>query len=143
MFGSIEVKMLLPKQVTPQVVEDINFLLRRQHSDAKHLEGYILLEHMGKSKVAVAWLGERVVGMGVLVRVHCVSHTFGSIHNLIIRESVDALSVGARIIKLLTEDLYDVEFVEAGVWLQDEEMVKILEAFGFEEKPRSRYRLKI
>ncbi len=140
--GSVQVREPQSHEITFQVVSDINELLRQQHRGAG-VSGDVLRRHTQRAKVAVAWLDDRVVGVGSLVKVHCLTHTFGSMHNLIIQKNLNVLSIGIRIIKTLLDDPRGMEFFEAGVWFQDEEMLKILDALGFKEKPRSRYRLKL
>ena len=140
----ITVKVLRPADVRPKVVDDINYLLKHQHGKARGTTRESLTEHMRSSRVVVALHDDVfVVGMGVLVRTHCVSHTFAGIHNLIVRDGYDPSIIGMRIVGILIEGVYDAEFIEAGMWLQTDDMVSVLLALGFRERPKFRYRLKL
>ena len=134
---------LRPREVNTKVVSDINEMLKGQHSKARTVDRKTLLEHLGKSLVIVGRNDERVIAMGVLVRVHCVSHSFAGIHNLIVRKGYDFLTIATEIIQTLIKDVYDVEFIEAGAGIQDEALIGILESLRFKEKPKSRYRLRL
>ena len=100
--GKIMVRRLRPSEVSQTVVDDINHLLRSQHSKANTVDEESLLAHMKRSQLVVAWNDDgRILAMGVKVRTYAVSHSFASIHNLIVRNGCDALSLGKRIVDLL------------------------------------------
>lgn len=141
--GIIDVEVLQPNKLKSQQIGDINFLLKQRHSKARVVNREYLQKHVEKSKVVVGWKNERIIGIGVLVRTYCITHEFANIHNLIIRNECDLLSVGVRIVQLLISNICDVDFVEAGVWLQDNSMIKVLTTLGFTQRTKFRYRLKL
>lgn len=138
--GIIDVRWLRSKEVSLKVVNDINRLLGSQHSRAEKVDEESLVVYLKRNKVAVAWNdNERIIGMGVLVEVRLLSHTFGSIHNLVVQDGCDPI-IGKRIIDLLLRGVA-VEFIEANVWPKDGYAIDILTAIGFKHKPKLRYRL--
>lgn len=139
----IDVDVFSPQHINHRVLSDINELLKLQHSRAGTVNEETLQEHMQKSKVVVAWQDERVIAMGVLVRVYCVSHTFGSIHNFVIRDGYDVCSIAPRILELLIKDVFDLAFIDAHVAKKNQAIIAVLEAFRFKEKPKSKYRLRL
>ena len=131
-----------PQEVSQGVVSDIDALLRQQHSKAKRLNAEKLISQSYKSKVVVAWNdGGRVIGIGVLVIVSALSHTFASIHNLVVLKSSDRLSIGKRIVDALVDGVTDIEFIEVGVLPEDHGARDILIASNFKTKRKIRYRL--
>lgn len=143
--GIIRVERLHEKEVTDRVICDINALLRKQRQDAKLITRESLLECMKKMGVVVAWNdGERVVGLGVLKQSGGLNFTCAEVRHLVIGDGLDNLAVGMRIVTALRGIyLHGIEYIEAGVWVQDEEMKRIFTALGFKEKPASRFRLRI
>ena len=65
------------------------------------------------------------------------------IASLMVRDGYDPSIIGMRIVGILIEGVYDAEFIEAGMWLQTDDMVSVLLALGFKERPKFRYRLKL
>lgn len=145
MTGEIVVERLRPNKVTHKVVGDLNDLLKKQHSEAMPVSREHLLERMREVVVVVAWNhNERVVGMGVLIIVAGLNFTCGDIRHFVINDGLNILSVGMRIVQeLMNFHLHGIAYYEGGVWVQDEEMKRIFTALGFEEKPQSRYRLRV
>lgn len=140
--GKIAVRRLRSSEVGLRTVSDINHLLKSQHSKAEKVDEESLLAHLKRSRVVVAWNDDgRIIGMGVLVKVHAVSHTFGSIHNLIVQKGCDILSIGKQIVDLLINRVA-VEFIEASVWPEDDDAINILTTVGFRLNQKLRYRLK-
>ena len=144
MFSGItEVRPLTKSDLTPKIVSDINSLLKRQHTKADTVDAETIREHLSKSVIVVALQDLRVIRLGILIRGHCLSHSFGSIHNLIVQKDYDVLVLGMQIVKRLTEGIYDLDFIEAGTWLQDDQLIDILKALEFVAKPKLRYKLKL
>lgn len=142
--GQVSVRRLRPREVCLRVVNDINDLLRRQHSAARRVDEDIIRELIAKTKVVVVWNdGDRIVGLGALVKVTTLSHTFATIHNLCVCEGSDRLTVGKRIVDLLVEGVGDAAFIEASAWPDDGDLINLLTVAGFKPKHKLRYRLKI
>jgi|SRR3989338_7197512 len=139
----VTVRKLRPSEVNVKAVDDINYLLRRQHSKTRKVDKESLLAHMKQSKVVVAWNDDdRIIALGVLVRTYALSHTFAGIHNLIIRNGFNPLSIGKRIVDLLIDEVDDVEFIETGVWPENNDLINLLTVSGFVPKSKLRYRRK-
>lgn len=140
--GQIDVRRLLPNEIKKNwhVVADINYLLRQQHGGAIKIEEETLLANLKQSKVVVAWKDDRVVGVGQLVKVPVLSHSFASIHNLVIRRGTEVTSTGSQIVNLLTADLSCAEFVEAGAWDTDCDLINILTVAGFRKRDKHTFR---
>jgi hypothetical protein len=142
MFSGItNVKILKEVDLTVQVVEDINALLKQQHSDANTVDRFMLLEHMRWSRIACATSDDTVIGMGVLGITRCVSHEFAGIHNLIVLQGFDAVIIGKRIVDLLREDIHHVAFIQI-TKLPSPELAPVLVNMGFVEKSEPRFRLR-
>ncbi len=140
----IRVGRLQNKEVNKKVLEDINRLLKKQRQDAKSITEEHLLECMGKMGVVVAWDdNEHVVGLGVLTQSGGLNFSCAEIRHLIISDGQDILAVGVRIVTALRDIyLHGIEYIDAGVWVQDEEIKNVFTALGFKEKPGSRFRLR-
>ena len=142
--GITKVRRLRPREVNLKAVNDINDLLRRQHSEARKIDEDILREQIAKAKVVVAWNdNDRIIGLGVLVKTLTLSHTFATIHNLVVCEGSDRLSVGKQIVDLLVEGVGDVAFIEASAWPDDGDLINLLTVCRFKPKHKLRYRFKI
>ena len=140
--GKIDVKVLRPADVEQSAVNDINKLLKQQDSRARELTKDRLLDIITRSRVVVAMIDGRVIATGLLVLIDCLSHEFGSIHNLVVLNGFDAITIGKRVTEELIKDIFCAEFIEAGIWLQDIQMVDVLLALNFKERSKPRYRLR-
>ena len=139
--GITNIRRLRPKEVNLKTVNDINRLLKMQHSKAKRLDEEGLAAFLKKSKVVVVWNDNaRIIGMGILVEVDAASHKYAIIHHLAVLNSSDRLTLGKGIVDLLIEGVV-VEFFVANVWQEDRDAINFLTTVGFRLKPKLRYRL--
>ncbi len=139
--GKIEVRRLRSSEVCLKVVNDVNALLRSQHSKAGRVDEETLTTHARKSKVVVAWSDtNHVIGMGVLIVVHAVSHTFGNVHNLVIADGFDSLVLSKRIMDELLQGVDGLDFIEAGALPDDGDKINVLETLKFKRKQKLRFR---
>lgn len=142
--GKIIVRKLCRSEVSQEVIDDINHLLRKQHSRARKVDEENLLSHLKRSKVVVGWDdNSRIIAFGVMVRTYVVSHTFASIHNLTVRDDFDRLSICKRMVDLLMEGANGVEFIEISVSPEDDDLINIATTLGFVLRPKLRYRHRI
>lgn len=145
MFTGITiVRKLRLREVGLGVINDINYLLKKQHSEARRAGEESLRAFMKQAKVVVAWNDdERIVGLGSLIKTPALSHSFVVIYNLVVHEGYDQLSIGKRIVDLLIEGVGDVAFIEASARPNDDDLINLLAVCGFKPKQRLRYRLEI
>lgn len=146
--GKITVDHLQASDITPRVVQDINTLLRKQRHNARCIDARRLKACLNKRKrmniVIARNDGDRIIGIGVLARSGGLNFSCAEIRHFIITDGQDVLSLGMRIAqKLINSNRRGLEFIEAGVWVQDEQMKQIFTALGFKEKPASRFRLRL
>ncbi len=142
--SKITIQRLTREQVTPEIVDEINTLLRKQHSRAMSLDSSLLRAYVQRAKVIVAVQNEQIIGMGVLVSIECLTHWYGRIHNLVIADGQDVITLGKRLVEALAkkEEPYP-EYIESCSWVQDPRMLDIFKELGFTEKPYSRFRLRL
>ena len=95
--------------------------------------------------VIVVWNDNaRIVGLGVLTLSGGLNFECAEMRHLIIADHLDITSVGMRILEALGKIyIHCVDYIDAGSWVQDECMKNVFIALGFEEKPNSRFRLRI
>ncbi len=141
----LEVKVFHPHEVgvsSVGAVGDINRILKQQHSKAGRIDEKSLLAHVKNSRVVVALNGSGVVGIGQLLKVSTLSHTYFAIHNLAVLKGVGR-EIGISILEKLLEEVEDGALVEAGMLPDDSYGTAVLTIFGFKQRAKLRYRLKI
>ena len=139
--GRIDVRQLRPREVNARVVNDINDLLKKQHSKARRLNEDSLAAYSKNNKVVVAWNdNEHIIGMGVLIVVDAASHEYGVVHHLTVLRGADSLTLRAKIMESLITRVVEVEFFMINILPTDRNAVIFLTSMGFTQRKLS-YRL--
>jgi hypothetical protein len=117
--GKFSERLLQVHEVTGPVVSDINDLLKMQHGDANPVTKESLLVRMKRMHVAVSWSDERVVGLGVLIRVEGLNFVWAEIRHFVIAAGLNnRLAIGMGIVNVLCGACpQGVEFIDGGVWV--------------------------
>jgi len=142
----VKVCVLHKKHITPEVVDDINRLLRRQHSHSLLVDESFLHDYTTRSSTVLvtAKRGKKTVGLGTLICVEPLGHWYGTIHNLIIETDEDITAVGKLIVEtLISNRIGHLEYIEGGAWVQDTCLLQIFNDLDFKDRPKSRFRLKL
>lgn len=141
----ITFSILNPKDgLTRQNLVDINTLLRKQRGNTGMISREMALQTAQHSRVVLArYQEDRIIGMGVLALVHCMSHTHATLHNLVVADGFNLHTTTQSILEHLVQGMKIVAYIEAGAWLQDEQGLEaILLSMHFVKKDKPRYRLR-
>lgn len=143
--GKLTVERLTQSQITDQVAEDLNALLRKQRTDARLVTPESLSESIKKMWVVIVRDDTRhIVGLGVLTLSGGLNFECAEMRHLIIADHLDLISTGMRILEALKEIyVHNVDYIDAGSWVQNARMNDLFIALGFKEKPNGRFRLRI
>jgi hypothetical protein len=142
--AEIQVQILTPEIITLELVRDMNDLLQWQNKDAQRVNIDWLRTY--RQKIAVALQGERLIGMAVLYHIDLPGHDFVSIHNFIIHERQDIISIGVRLVQAIIDvaaKMPNVAYIIGGAWVQSEEMKVIFHTLNFAEIETARFKLEL
>ena len=143
--GKVEVRLLLPNDISWGRLNDINGLLLRQHSKAVAVRQAELVSFTEKEKVVVAWLDDRIVGVGVLFFRPCLTFSYGEIRHVEVEKDIfDSLVTKKRIVEELFEHaraITKISRVLISVHEDDVDLAAVLEALGLKAESKLRYRL--
>ena len=137
----IIVRTLLRKDVDDQLVDDINALLKQQHSKAFECDKNEILDGLNHVHTVVAFKNNRVVGMGDLHFLRCKSHIFASVHNLVVKDDLDVTKIGTLIVREMRDYISPEQFIYIHVEPKDP-IIPHLEKLGFERNRKIRYKFR-
>lgn len=143
--AKIRVYRLSQTDVTDQITEGINVLLKLQHGKAFRLDESYLRHHIQRQTiVAIAIQGKKVVGVGTVVNIDCLTHWYAKVHNFVIQKDQDLMTIGEQIAKVLTESVdFNLAYIDGPQWVQDPKMYGIFRKLGYSEEALPRLRLKL
>ncbi len=139
----ITVYSLTREKITPEILEGIAALLKKQHSGAFTPDESYLRNFLARSQIIIATQSKKVVGIGTLVSIECLTHWYAKIYNFVINDDQDLILIGESIAKMLMESANrNLRHIDGPDWLQDPKMAVIFKDLGFKESSRTRFRFK-
>lgn len=141
MTSEIVVRQLRRSDITESLVDEINTLLRQQHSHARRCDSGELKDDLNHSITVVALDGNQVVGTGTLAYSPLKTHIPSGIHNAVVKEGYDDCALRARIIAMLVHLRRGGNFIDINV-LPDDPIINTLKELGFVKRKKVTYRLK-
>ena len=137
----VSVRILTEADVTADIVDQINALVKKQHGTAYQNDESYVRDFLRHSVLVIAVQNGKVVGLITYVKTHCLTHVRGSIHNFITGKDQDPIGVGRKLLTKLMETIPAPPSVIAfDAQLQDPHMEQLFVELGFKKREHPQFR---